>query len=868
MLCIFRRQAALFFPVMLFVSLGYLSIQPWLSPSYPVNHINHYIDIYRGAIIGRIDSQPRQINNRTRFVMQVASLEDQSKTFAVTGKLRVTAVGHLPDIKLGDKILFKGSIRSISNFNNPGGFDYERYMAFKSIGATAYVKADALTIIERQSPAVFSRILNKARNRFDFLVEQSGRTAAQGVLKALIIGDRSKISDETRQAFNRAGVGHLLAISGLHVGIVATVSFVVFQWLVVWIKPFLWRAWTRKGAALLSLVPVFAYGIVAGLSPSTQRAVIMISLFLLTFLFEREQDPFNTLSLAALVILIADPPSLFSISFQLSFTTVLAIIFGFSRRQDRAAAQQIQIKDNWKLRFKNKLTGFFLVSFFAICGSLPLVAFYFNQISVVSLAANFLAVPLVGFIVVPLGLAALFVVPLSTTLASGCIKAGIEILNYALRIVALFADLPFAAVKLVTPSLLEIGCYYALIWALLNLRSLQPNIAKNCAGAADDALHLGACKSNFGLSGIRYYLRKISAISLIRQFRALWQARMAQVALVLVLTILAADTCYWLYQRFWHKDLRITVIDVGDGASSLLELPGGHTILVDGGGFSDNSVFDVGARIIAPFLWRKKIRTIDTLVLSHPNSDHLNGLIYIAEHFNVKNVWTNNEARNTAGYKKFTEVIADRNIFFSKYTKMERHQRINGVDVSLLYPPQDFLDRKESERWRNLNNNSLVVKASLDSISFLFPGDIMAAAEKELVQIAEGRLAATVLIAPHHGSRSSSSEVFLGAVKPKVIIISSSRKSRFNFPHPTVLKRYETRGSAIYRTGVNGALEMATDGRYLKIKPFVCLNNTPRLKAGLKSSVMPVKISAPQQSWGYEDGPWKRPETPLLGVAN
>ena len=245
---------------MLFVSLGYLSIQPWLSPGHPANHINQYTDTHRWVIGGRIDSQPRQINRRTRFVLQVASLEGHSQKYAVTGKLRVTAVGDLPNIKIGDKILLNGRIRSISNFNNPGGFDYERYMAFKGIGATAYVKADELAIIESKPPVLFLRILNKARNRFAFLIERSGHTEAQGVLKALIIGDRSKISNETRQAFNRAGVGHLLAISGLHVGIVATAAFVIFQWLMVRIKPLLWRAWTRKGAALLSLLPVFAYG--------------------------------------------------------------------------------------------------------------------------------------------------------------------------------------------------------------------------------------------------------------------------------------------------------------------------------------------------------------------------------------------------------------------------------------------------------------------------------------------------------------------------------------------------------------------------------------------------------------------------------
>ncbi len=197
----------------------------------------------------------------------------------------------------------------------------------------------------------------------------------------------------------------------------------------------------------------------------------------MTFLFEKQQDPLNTLALAALAILIADPPSLFSISFQLSFTAVLAIICGFSWLQNRAAAAKARIKDDWRLRLVSRLVSFFLVSFFAICGSLPLVAFYFNQISIVGLAANFVVVPLVGFIAIPLGLVALFVLPLSTTLAFWCIKAGGGILTYALGVVQFFADLPFAAVKTFTPSLLEIGCFYVLCWALLNLYRDPRNVA-------------------------------------------------------------------------------------------------------------------------------------------------------------------------------------------------------------------------------------------------------------------------------------------------------------------------------------------------------------------------------------------------------
>ncbi len=821
LLQIFRKKNVLIFPLFLFVSLGYLSIQPWVSPSLPGNHIIHYVDTQRWDITGRIITQPQKINDRTRFHLQVTSLGGDGLTHVVSGKLRVTVVRDLPDLAVGDRVRLNSRIRSLANFNNPGGFDYKRYMAFRGILASAYVEGINLVVIDKHPVDGFFQVINGVRSIFAGLIEKSGRTQAQGVFKALIIGDRSQISPDTRQAFNRAGVGHLLAISGLHIGIVATVAFGFFHHLMALIKPFLWRAWTRKGAAFFSLFPVLAYGMIAGLSPSTQRAVIMISIFLMTFLFEKEQDPLNTLSLAALAILIADPPSLFSISFQLSFTAVFAIICGFSRLQNRAAAAKARIKDDWRLRVASKLVSFFLVSFFAICGSLPLVAFYFNQISIVGLAANFVAVPLVGFITIPLGLVALFVFPLSTTLAFWCIKVGVGILTYVLGVVHFFADLPFAAVKTVTPDLLEIGCFYVLCWALLNLYRVPHNVPAMPRCTAGTEIKPVPCNSEGPPSVNNFGPRRFPGILRWLPFKKISQSSLAKAVVVLVLITMAVDTCYWLYQRFWHADLRITVIDVGHGSSSLLEFPGGYTMLIDGGGFADNSAFDVGEAIIAPLLRRKKIRTVDALILSHPNSDHLNGLIYIARHFHVKKIWTNSEAQKTLGYKNFMEVIAKRKIVLPAFSDMPRNHRINGARLDFLYPPQDFLKRKAKEKWRNSNNNSLVVKVSLGSNSFLFPGDIMTAAEKELVGIAGSKLNSTVLIAPHHGSRSSSSTVFLSEVDPEVVIVSSGRQNRFKLPNPTVLKKYQNHGCSIFRTDINGAISLSTDGQHLEVKPFV-----------------------------------------------
>lgn len=247
-------------------------------------------------------------------------------------------------------------------------------------------------------------------------------------------------------------------------------------------------------------------------------------------------------------------------------------------------------------------------------------------------------------------------------------------------------------------------------------------------------------------------------------------------------------------------------------------------MMIDGGGFSDNSTFDVGARILAPILWRKKIKSIDTLILSHPNSDHMNGLIYIAENFNVRQVWTNNEERDTSGYRALMNVIAQNEITVPPFGDLPRRQLINGVVLDILYPRIDFREKKSVDKWRNSNNNSLVIRVSLGSISFLFPGDIMAEAENELVQISPAQLASTVLLAPHHGSRSSSTIPFLESVAPHIVVISSGWKNSFRFPHPDVVKRYNRRGYRLFRTDFHGAVTFTTDGRQLSITPFVAAN--------------------------------------------
>ncbi len=415
-----------------------------------------------------------------------------------------------------------------------------------------------------------------------------------------------------------------------------------------------------------------------------------------------------------------------------------------------------------------RLALFLLVSAAAILGTLPITLYYFNQTSLIGLFTNCLFVPLVGFLVVPLGLLAVFLLPFAPTGSLWIMKTAVALMQGILSLAALFSKCPFAAVKTVTPTLLEIGLYYALAWTLFNLR----------------------------------------------------QTRLAKAMLLGIAVVTLADGAYWAKQRFGKGELRVTFIDVAQGSAALLELPGGPCMLVDGGGFYDNR-FDVGARIIAPLLWHKKIATVETLVLSHPNSDHLNGLLFVAKHFNVETVWMSQEEVPSQPYQDFLKIISEKNIRIVALEELRRPQEINGIRFRVLYPPKDFLQRKAQDPWRTPNNNSLVVKVTFDKVSFLLPGDIEAEAEQEILQLAASALESTVLLVPHHGSKSSSTPKFLDGVDPTIAVISARWKNTFGFPHQKIINRYERQGCQIFRTDQGGAITMTTDGTHLSVKPFL-----------------------------------------------
>jgi competence protein ComEC len=773
-------------PLILFAAAGYFSIQPWVTSNLPDHHISHFITNSSWNITGILNSPAWTDGQRQKIDLTVETLDSDGKHIPVTGKLRVTVEGGPLDLNLGDRIRFAGKIQPFRNFQNPGGFDYRRYMAFSGIYGSVFVSADGI----EQSvphPGGFLQWVYRTRKTISRTLDNVGEADDRAVLKALLIGERTEISDRITENFSKAGVSHILSISGLHVGIVAMTSFFIFRWMLSWFPFFLWRAWTQKGAAILSIMPVLVYGLVSGMSPSTQRSVIMIVIFLMAFLIHREHEPLNTLATAALIILMLDPPSLFAISFQLSFASVFAILYFLPRLW-----QPDDDASNIRTRIKNYIFSSLWVTLSATLGVQPLVMYYFNQISLISPVANFILIPLVGFGVIPLGLFFAGVSLISPAVSLWGLQLSAEILKISLMLTDFFAALPFSAVKTITPSVLEMICGYMLLMALMTLKKKPVSDSK--------LLRSLTLRNKEGLSsGVKKMLLALSGVSAV---------------------VLGLDAYYWGYQRFFRTDFRVTVLDVGQGTASLLEFPKGPVMLIDAGGFSHSSAFDMGKMVVAPLLWRKKIRSVDILVLSHADADHVNGMPYIAANFHVKAVWTNTEPEESPGYRRFMDVLLEKRRIPADFKTFPRHHEIGGVVLDIVNPPEDFLERRQIETWRDINNNSLAVLAGFGAVTLLFPGDIKSGAEKEMVDRYGDRLRSRVLVAPHHGSKTSNSAAFVDTTRPQAVIFTTGLNNRFNFPHPSVIKRYQDMGATLLNTATHGAVQVRTDGKTLIITPF------------------------------------------------
>ncbi|MBW2638257.1 MAG: MBL fold metallo-hydrolase, partial [Deltaproteobacteria bacterium] len=313
-----------------------------------------------------------------------------------------------------------------------------------------------------------------------------------------------------------------------------------------------------------------------------------------------------------------------------------------------------------------------------------------------------------------------------------------------------------------------------------------------------------------------YYLLIITIVKLLERDGVRKKRVFLKIGLVVIVIFFLADFSYITLKGRSPNHLTATFIDVGQGNASLIEFPGGMKMLVDGGGFYTKG-FDVGRYVVAPFLWHERIEKLDIVVLTHPDQDHLGGLVYILNNFDVGEVWSNGESSDLETYRYFTKAIRQHNIPHRIISRSTPDILLGDTVIKILNPPEPIIDKGADVPTSTSNDNGLVMKITFCNKGIMLPADISETVEKRLVMSGDN-LKSSVILAPHHGSSRSSSPSFLDSVRPDIVVVSCGFENVAGFPHKDVIERYERMNARIFRTDSNGAVIIKTDGNTIDMK--------------------------------------------------
>ncbi len=730
--------------------------------------LSQYIDAKEKVIIeGTVLTPPRISEDIKRFELRLEKIIFNQRVILLNEKILTTVYNVSPTFQVGERIRFPARMRSFKNFNNPGGYDYEAAMKNRGLLLNASI-SDGRYIVPmgRGNPGFLIGTLESLRRPVrDFLANNLSHQN-QAIYRALLLGEREAIDNHLREPFNISGLGHMLAVSGLHIGLIAWLSFYLFRWLLSLSYALTLKTDIRKIAAFFTCLSVFAYTCLAGFQVSALRAMIMVIVYLISILIEREKEIWSTLALAAMIILAIDPRALTGISFQLTFLAVTGIIWLTPLFQNLIPNPFPQSGHKRVLYTGyNYITGIIAASVSAFIFLLPVILFYFQRISFVTIPANLMTVPILGFWVLPLGLLSSLFIPFSHSIAGFIIDMGSLGLDFMMAIIRFWAGLKYASIWMVTPNLFEIILFYCLIFFII-------------------------------------YIRK---------------CRWAKIGLAVLLLITLADASYWIYMTRFDSNMKVTFLDVGQGNAALIMFPGKERMLIDGGGFRTGT-FDTGESIVMPFLLRSKILRVDYIVLTHPHPDHMNGLVFIASSFHPKEFWYNGDIVSDSKFEELKGVIESANIKSFVPDDLSKGRNISGVEITLLHPVGKRAEKTFGSDGRSLNNNSIVLKFVYHGKTMLFTGDIEQQAEEIIVREHGDELKSDILLVPHHGSRYSCTLPFLQMVRPQVCVISSRSDNVFGFPHAQTMERLEGIGATVMRIDRVGAVKVTVGKNIFEVE--------------------------------------------------
>jgi competence protein ComEC len=504
--------------------------------------------------------------------------------------LWVRVYGYNGALAVGDRIRFPARIREFRNFDNPGRFDYRFYMQSRGIALMAIVSDGRYVVPMGEGKLGFiDGVLERVRGPLRLFFHQRLAYRSRAIYAALVLGERQGLTSWVREPLDRSGVGHIMAVSGLHLGLVAWLFFALSRWLLSFSHRLLLLVDIRKLAALITTVPVVGYGLITGFQLSSQRAVVMILVFLWSIIIGRQRDVWSSLCLAALVILSLNGDSLFTTSFQLSFIAVAGILWLspliFTPIWKFAAATGPLQRSRLVSAILKYAIGLVAVTTAATVMTIPLIAHHFHRFSAVAIPANLMVVPIIGLWVIPLGLLSSVALFISSALAGLLLSLGGAGISMAVSAVQFWSDIQWSSVWVIRPSWLEISIFYGLLYL-----------------------------------GIRFP-----------------SARSYRVLMAVLLAILLVDMGYWVYQTRANRSLRVTVLDAGRGSAALIQFPGKQRMLIAHNVFGPTG-FHLPRIAIAPFLWHNKITRVDYLFSVDPVFPRSDRLQFMEETFHVGEV--------------------------------------------------------------------------------------------------------------------------------------------------------------------------------------------------------------------------------------
>jgi competence protein ComEC len=736
-----------------------LGVIYWTGMTPPVSTHTHN-DIspgssleYTGRIVGLVQHAP----SRLTMLVHITSSSDE---VSLTRRIKLTWRDPGDAVWAGDHIVFRASLRVPTGSLNPRGFDYASYVERQGIEAVGTVTGpEAVHLLPFASePNWWWRSWGHIDRWRGVIREKAIHSLAQparGLFLGIVIGERGYVQEDLQEWFMTTGTIHLLSISGSHLGLIAVVVFGAIRRGLTSLPALMLLGMSRfvtptRMAILCTWLVVTFYALLAGAELATMRAWVMICMALATIWIGSERHLLHALAGAAFVILLHDPRAIGDISFQLSFLSVLAIIWVVASpsRQDNPDEQAGTKWEVWGRHVREAVVLGAAVTLVTT----PLVAWYFNQVPWLGLVTNLVAVPFTGMILVPFGL----------------LSALVTLVNVA-------GDLPLAFIQ---ERLLE-WMVNALHWCATLPESDWRVPAPPLWGMA--AFYLGV-PLVVGAIRFRYHLA---------------------IGTVLVGTALGG----WILSGIPIADgdrWRVTFLDVGQGDSALLQFPDGKTVLIDGGRKYER--FDMGRGVIAPFLLNQGIRRLDHIIATHPQQDHVGGLPWMIRHLEVGEFWHTGIERSEPLFKELRQAVAERKVQDHVATRGEEVVRGESCRLTVLNPigTQNGAVSIQGVSGTFLNNVSVVVQLICGHQSILFAADIETDGLHRLA--AMGQDPVTVLKVPHHGARSSLDRDWIALVRPRYAVFSVGRHNSYGHPVPDVVDAYSAIGSEVARTDQDGAV--------------------------------------------------------------